>query len=73
MKITFIFNGQKANLEYDSEMTVEQLINIYNKKFCNNIINNNYFIYNGQKLDIKDKRKIKDVLANNSIILVNKK
>ena len=73
LKITFIFNGQKANLEYDSEMTVEQLINIYNKKFCNNIINNNYFIYNGQKLDIKDKRKIKDVLANNSIILVNKK
>ena len=54
-------------------MTVEQLINMYKEK-SDNIINENYvFLYNAQLLDIKDKRKIKAVFSDNSIIHVNKK
>ena len=72
LEITFINNEQKIELECDSEITVEQLINLYNKKLGNNI-NNNIFLYNEKLLDIQDKSKIKDVLTNNSLILVNKK
>ena len=73
LNITFIYNGQKTNLVCGEEMTVEQLINMYKEK-SDNIINENYvFLYNAQLLDIKDKRKIKAVFSDNSIIHVNKK
>ena len=73
LNITFIYNEQKTNLVCSKEMTVEQLINMYKEK-SDNIINENYvFLYNAKLLDIKDKRKIKAVFSDNSIIHVNKK
>ena len=73
INIIFTYNEENTILECDNEITVEQLINMYNKKSGNNIIENNIFKYNGKVLDITDKRKIKEVFSNNSIILVQKK
>ena len=71
LNIIFNNNGVKTTIICDKFMTVEQLIKIYNEKCNNNINSKNIFFFNGKKLDIKSRKKVKDLFfAENSIILV---
>ena len=60
IEIYFNYYGKKKLYFIDKETTVE---NILNKYINENNLNQNgiYFLFNGQKLDINDKRQIKDI------------
>jgi len=73
LNIIFEHNGLKTNFICDKDMTVEQIIKMYNEK-CNQNINKSIFLFNGQLLNVDDKRKLKDVIYNDNamIFVVNK-
>ena len=73
LNIIFEHNGLKTNFICDKDTTVEQIIKMYNEK-CNQNINKSIFLFNGQLLNVDDKRKLKDVIYNDTamIFVVNK-
>jgi len=73
--IVFILqSGYKKNIAINSKRTVEDLFNLFLKE---NDLNSNdiqkkkiFFLFNGKKLDIKDKRKIEEFFNNGHKIQV---
>ena len=67
-------NGLKTTLSCEKEMTLEQLFILFFKKInfeeINDSESNILFLYNSKELYIKDKAKIKDILKDNSKIVV---
>ena len=70
--INFKIDKETFKLLCEKDMTVEQLIILFNEKIDNDKkgINKDSFYYDCEKLDINDKSKIKDKFKNNSFIVV---